>query len=202
MPEPPSGGYDFLADPDARADQSPAFWRPDELASVVILAAAPPGATPSALTLSDLPAELVRRDAEDGAHLIVRSEAGLHQLWVTAGTEAGASLAAIIPLDAMTAARAEAVVQFWEAQARGTSCPRRSRTRRLERLIASLQALDARLDGASYRAIAEAVFGPRRVADEAWKTSSLRDAAIRMARTGLAFMRGGYRKLLKSKSPE
>ncbi|GAN75827.1 DUF2285 domain-containing protein [Acidisphaera rubrifaciens] len=202
MSAPASGGYDFLADPDARADQSPAFWRPNELASVVILAAAPAGASQSALTLADLPAEMVRRDAEDGAHLMVRSEAGLQQLWVTAGTDAGASLAAIIPLDAMTAARADAVVRLWEAQARGSSGPRRSRSRRLERLIAALQALDARLDGASYRAIAEVIFGPRRVADEAWKTSSLRDAVIRIARTGVALMRGGYRKLLKSKPPE
>ena len=202
MPEPPSGGYDFLADPDARADQSPAFWRPDELASVIILTAAPPGSTSSALTLADLPAEIVRRDAADGTHLVVRNEAGLQQLWVTAGTDAGASLAAVIPLDAMTAARAGAVVRFWEGQARGSSGPRRSRTRRLERLIAALQALDARLGGASYRAIAEVIFGPRRVAGEAWKTSSLRDAVIRLVRTGLALMRGGYRKLLKPKSPE
>lgn len=202
MPELPSGGYDFLADPDARADQSPALWRPDELASVVILAAAPAGASQSALTLTDLPAEMVRRDAEDGAHLMVRTEAGLQQLWITAGTDAGAFLAAVIPLDAMTAARAGAVVRFWEAQARGSSGPRGSRTRRLKRLIMVLQALDARLDGASYREIAEVVFGPRRVADEAWKTSSLRDAVIRIARTGVALMRGGYRKLLKSKPPE
>lgn len=202
MQEPPSGGYDFLADPDARADQSPAFWRPDEVAAVVILSAAPPGASPSALTLADLPAAIVCRDAEDGAHLFVPSVEGLQQLWVTAGTDARAPLAAIIPLDAMTANRAEAVVRFWDSQTRGSSGRRRSRTRRLERLIAALQALDARLDGASYRAIAEAVFGPRRVADEAWKTSSLRDAVIRMARTGLALMRGGYRKLLKPKSPE
>ena len=202
MSEPPSGGYDFLADPDARADQSPAFWRPDELASVVIVAAAPAGASQSALTLADLPAEMVRRDAEDGAHLMFRSEVGLQQLWITAGTDAGAPLAAVIPLDAMTAVRADAVVRFWAAQARGSSGPRRSRTRRLERLITALQALDARLDGASYRAIAEVIFGPRRVADEAWKTSSLRDAVIRIARTGVALMRGGYRKLLKSKRPE
>ena len=202
MPEPPSGGYDFLADPDARADQSPVFWRPDELASVIILAAAPAGTSKSARTLADLPAQLARHDTEDGAHVIIRTEAVLQQLWITAGTAAGAPLAAVIPLDAMTAARADAVVRFWAAQARGSPGPRGSRTRRLERLITALQALDARLDGASYRAIAEVVFGPRRVADEAWKTSSLRDAVIRIARTGVALMRGGYRKLLKSKPPE
>ena len=202
MSAPASGGYDFLADPDARADQSPVFWRPDELASVVILAAAPAGASKSGLTLADLPAQLARHDTKDGAHVIIRTEGGLQQLWITAGTAAGAPLAAIIPLDAMTAARADAVVQIWKAQARGSSGPRRSRSRRLERLITALQALDARLDGASYRAIAEVIFGPRRLADEAWKTSSLRDAVIRIARTGVALMRGGYRKLLKSKPPE
>ena len=55
------------------------------------------------------------------------------------------------------------------------------------------------MDGASYRVIAEAFFGHRRVAAEPWKTASLRDTVIRLARTGSAMMRGGYRALLALK---
>jgi len=59
-----------------------------------------------------------------------------------------------------------------------------------------LRALDARMAGASYRAIAEVLFDPHRVASEPWKTASLRDTVIRLARTGFAMMRGDYRNLL------
>ena len=76
------------------------------------------------------------------------------------------------------------------------------------RLIAStawslaLRALDARLAGASYRAIAEALFDPGRLTSEPWKTSSLRDTVIRLARTGFAMTRGGYRNLLGPRRPD
>ncbi|WOJ88357.1 DUF2285 domain-containing protein [Methylocapsa polymorpha] len=59
-----------------------------------------------------------------------------------------------------------------------------------------MRALDGRLAGASYRAIAEALFYPSRIASEPWKTGPLRDTVIRLARTGFAMMRGDYRKLL------
>ena len=42
----------------------------------------------------------------------------------------------------------------------------------------------------------EAVFGPRRLAAESWKTSSLRDVVIRQVRSGRRLMNGGYRRLL------
>ncbi len=59
-----------------------------------------------------------------------------------------------------------------------------------------------RLAGASYRAIAEALFGSGRLTSEPWKTSSLRDTVIRLARTGLAMTRGGYRNLLGPRRPD
>ena len=58
-------------------------------------------------------------------------------------------------------------------------------------------ALDGHLAEASYREIAEALFGARRVEGEMWKTSSLRDRTIRLVKGGLALMRAGYRKLLR-----
>jgi hypothetical protein len=62
-----------------------------------------------------------------------------------------------------------------------------------------LRALDGHLAKASYREIAEALFGAHRLQHEAWKTSSLRDRTIRLVRGGVALMRTGYRKLLSGK---
>ncbi len=65
------------------------------------------------------------------------------------------------------------------------------------RLVNTLRALDGHLSGASYRAIAECLFGSARLDAEPWKSSSVRDATIRLVRNGVALMRGGYRKFLR-----
>ncbi|WP_312010002.1 DUF2285 domain-containing protein [Bradyrhizobium sp. CIR3A] len=49
-----------------------------------------------------------------------------------------------------------------------------------ERLSAAIRALDAHSAGASYRVIAEALFGKKRVPDRAWKTHDLRNRTIRL----------------------
>lgn len=67
---------------------------------------------------------------------------------------------------------------------------------RRARLLLALRALDGRLDHASYRDIAEALFGAHRVPDRGWKKPDLRDRTVRLAQLGFALMRGGYRHLL------
>jgi hypothetical protein len=52
------------------------------------------------------------------------------------------------------------------------------------------------LDQASYREIADALFGTEAVARYAWKTSSIRGQTIRLVNDAVRIMRGGYRKLL------
>ena len=62
----------------------------------------------------------------------------------------------------------------------------------------ALRALDGRLAGETYRAIAQALFGAARVpAGPGWKTHDLRDRTIRLARAGLKLMQGGYLDLLR-----
>lgn len=65
-----------------------------------------------------------------------------------------------------------------------------------KRLQNALLALDAREAGASHREIAEALFGVRRVSEEHWKTSSLRQNVVRLCRLGEEMMTDGYSKLL------
>ena len=166
------------------------------MASVVVLTAAPDGARPTTISLADLSGDVVRRDAEDGAHLIVRHDATTCQLWAPDPPESAAPLAAVIPLDATAPQRAEAALRFWLLTAGGRLRTPTIPIRRADRLVAALRALDGRLAGASYRAITEALFDPSRIASEPWKTAPLRDTVIRLARTGFAMMRGNYRKLL------
>ena len=201
MAPPGAGGYDFLADPNRRSDQSPVFWHPDELAAVIVLTAAPPGTRAPSVSLDALPSDFVRRDAEDGTHLLVKDGEVSHQLWLVDPPDGATPLAAIVPLDANLPQRADATLRFWRSMAHGRPRPTQSPMRRAHRLIAALRALDARQAGASYRTIAEALFDPCRIAAEPWKTSSLRDTVIRLARTGSTMMGGDYRNLL-SRRPD
>jgi hypothetical protein len=64
-------------------------------------------------------------------------------------------------------------------------------------LALALRALDARVDGNTYRVIADVLFGARRIPERAWKTHDLRNRTIRLVQAGFALMRGGYRDLLR-----
>ncbi|KAA5601829.1 DUF2285 domain-containing protein [Blastochloris sulfoviridis] len=119
-----------------------------------------------------------------------------HQLLVVGVLDAATPMAAIIPLDDTAPQRAEAAVRFWRFVGRARPPTPSRPVRRRDRLIAALRALDGRLAGASYRIIAEALFEPRHLASEPWKTSSVRDSVIRLVRTGYDMMRGDYRRLL------
>jgi hypothetical protein len=57
-------------------------------------------------------------------------------------------------------------------------------------------ALDASLQGNSYREIAEGLFGKERVIGRSWRANDLRSQIIRLVQNGLSMMRGGYRALL------
>jgi hypothetical protein len=109
--------------------------------------------------------------------------------------------AVVIPLDASFAVRAEAATRLWRL---ATGRPDRPTPVRLtqhqrRRLALALRALDGRIAGETYRDIARALFGATRVpAGPAWKTHDLRDRTIRLARTGLDLMQGGYLDLLCS----
>lgn len=107
-------------------------------------------------------------------------------------------LAALVPIDAEGLDRAEAVTRLLKAL-HGRVVPQDARLtgQQLRRARHMLQAVDGRTDGASYREIAEILFGVRRVADQPWKTSALRDTVKDLVRDGLAMIQGGYRQLLR-----
>jgi hypothetical protein len=106
-----------------------------------------------------------------------------------------APLAAVIPLDETEDLGAAASIRFHRHITRANPASRTNLApQRQRRLILSLPAPDGRLAGATYRAIAEALFGLARVSAESWKTASLRDSTIRLVRYGTKLMTGGYRR--------
>lgn len=195
------GGFRFAVDPQLTADQTAVFWRPEALPTVVPLATAPFTTTHPLDTraLGDVFAERVGADAR---HVIVRSTGGDDlRLWLA--DPADQPLAVVLPLDDDLPMRAAAAVQLWArlmGQGAVAEPDSMSLTRqRRDRLMLTLRALDGHLDRASYREIAQALFGNDWVEREAWKTSSLRDRTIRLVKNGAALMRAGYRKLLRGR---
>jgi hypothetical protein len=192
-----TGGYDFLADPSKRADEAPVFWHPDAHPAVVQLTAAPPNTEGLPFLPDQWDGDVVRRDAADGIHIVIRAAGVRHQLFLAHPITEGAALAAAIPLDISAPHRAEATMRFWHHATYGRRRRPPATSRRSDRLTPTLRALDGYLEGASYRTIADGLFGTSRVAADPWKTSPLRDRVIRLVRQGISLMQGGYRTLLR-----
>lgn len=194
------GGCRFAADPRLGADQAAVFWRPEVLPTVVLLQPAPE--TFSAAWVFDV-AQLGSITAEqagpDARHLIIRNQDGDLRLLLHRRAQ-DRPLAIVLPLDDDLPIRARMALQFWvrvKSRAPGrTEEPLALTRQQRDRLVLMLRALDGHLSDASYREIAEGLFGARRVQHQAWKTSSLRDRTIRLVRSSIAVMRAGYRKLL------
>ncbi len=182
------------------------------LPTIVLLQPAPDslfGAQP--LDLAQLGAARAEHVGPDGRYVIVRNHVGELRLWLR-NAPPDQPLAIVMPLDDDLPTRAEAALCLWRrigGRAAGHAGEPLALTRqRRDRLVSMVRALDGHLasmvralDGhlaeASYREIAEVLFGARRVEGEMWKTSSLRDRTIRLVKGGLALMRAGYRKLLR-----
>lgn len=107
-------------------------------------------------------------------------------------------LAAVILLDALTPDRLEALARFWATMFSPPAPPDRRLTRLKRRRAARLlRAVDGRVDGASYREIAQALFPTHRIPAAAWKGDAIRETTIRLVRNGIALVKGGYRALLQ-----
>jgi hypothetical protein len=179
------------------------FWRPEVLPTVVLLAPAPESfSTAWAFDIAPLGNITAEQSGPDARHLIIRNQHGDLRLWLHRRAQ-NRPLAIVLPLDDDLPIRARTALQFWirvKSRAPGrTEEPLSLTQQQRDRLVLMVRALDGHLSAASYREIAEGLFGARRVQHEAWKTSSLRDRTIRLVRNSIAFMRAGYRKLLRGR---
>lgn len=109
------------------------------------------------------------------------------------------SLSTLIPIDDDWPVRVAAADRLRRRLIDRTTDPPLTRQRR-ERLKRALRTVDGRRTGASYRAIATVFFGARRVAQEPWKTNSLKAQIARLAAHGRMLVDHGYRLLLEGKS--
>lgn len=110
----------------------------------------------------------------------------------------GKGVCVVLPLDALfdvrlTAARRLSLVL--RDRKPGPDQTALSQSQR-DHLIDALRALDGRLQSATYREIAAALFGVSRLPERGWKTHDIRDRTIRLCRLGSELMQGGYRQLL------
>lgn len=187
----PRWGLRFPADPALAHAQAGVFWREDVAPGIVLpIAGGGPEASPM---LSNSHWDGAPRQGEDGLHL--RLVAGL-QLLFRRPAELSRPVLVVLRFDQEFGLRVRAVKAL-DRVAKGRGAPRSRLTpaQRL-RLARSLVALDGVERRDSYREIARTVFGDDAVEREPWRTASVRDATIRLVRTGRRLMRGGYLKLL------
>ena len=181
--------------PSPVAPTRPALWTPASLPSVIPIVPLPPD-----LAAPNLQADAVSLGpavAEDGPERLIDRRGSLFRLHILEPT--GEQIPCVVlPLDRLFEIRAAAALRLW----RGLTgrLPGRDPAilpaARRDRLVLALRALDGRLEKASYRDIAEALFGTSRMPERGWKTYDLRDRTARLARLGQAMMQGGYRRLL------
>jgi Uncharacterized conserved protein (DUF2285) len=195
-----NGGSLFAADPEQAFDQQSILWAPEALSTVLSLrqfgAASDVGQY--AIDWTRLAAGEFRL-GPDGWHGIVVLAGERHRLYLPAMPAKGAPLSIELPLDANSDIRLQAAHRFWcaiDGRRLGAS-PLALSPQRRRRIVLMMRALDAWLAGHSYREIAEGLFGKERVRSRSWKDGDLRSQIIRLVKTGIALMRGGYRALLR-----
>ena len=191
----------FIRDPNLPAESDPLLWRPELLPLSLTLVAAPDGYPEAHGPLPrDVDAARLRLQRADGLHLLIEDTDGDHRLWLPSAS-ASDKLAATVVLDDRFALRIAALIRFQRRlEGRPTGpLPKawRITPRHLRRLALMLRALDGHLARASYREIADALFGSEAVTRYAWKTSSIRGQTIRLVKDAVRTMKGGYRRLLR-----
>lgn len=192
------GGCTFALPPTVDATKTTVFWSPAADTSTVLLTTSPPFLSFDSGLLN----ASVLADGFASEHGIFFShpldEHELAHLFCLPGAATGQRLAALIPLDPDAHDRLQAVARFLRSLL-GRSVPPDSRLtpQRRRRARHMLQAIDGRANGATYREIADVLFGKDRVAADPWKSSALRDATMDLVKDGLAMIAGGYRTLLR-----
>ncbi|UPG71743.1 DUF2285 domain-containing protein [Roseomonas gilardii subsp. gilardii] len=138
------------------------------------------------------------RSAADGWHGIWQADGVVHQFWLPhAVPDAAAFYAASLPMDAFLELRAHATRRLWRALTGRPAGPDfRALPAQLRQWhILSLRALDARLRGESYRAIAQVLLGFQGTKED-FEVDPSKNKARRLVAHGIRMMRGGYRLLL------
>lgn len=173
------------------------LWSAEADTSAVLLTHAPTILPAADNLLSEL-RETAARSDEQGVHFLLTAGEQTVRLVRLPGVPADMRVAALVPLDADGFDRIEAIDRLLRAlQGRPVPGDGRLTRQQKRRHRHMLQATDGRMNGATYREIAGAIFGDGRVAAEHWKTSTLRVTTSALVKDGMAMIAGGYRTLLR-----
>jgi hypothetical protein len=190
MRSPGAGGY-FVA---ATNDPDATLWTAEALPSVIALTRLPPGLAHQKFKSRPLSLDPILA-AEGDDYVIERLGVEMRVHLDSGGVH---PTAVLLPFDGLFEVRVAAALRLWRAlngRRPGPNPAALSEVRR-NRLILALRALDGRLDGATHREIAAALFGANAVPERDWISHELRDRTGRLVRLGVAMMHGGYRRLL------
>lgn len=155
------------------------------------------GETGPTITLAHLDG-LDLRHAADGWHGIWQIDGVTHQFWLRDAVPNEAAFYAVtLPMDSYLELRAHAVRRLWRSlTGRAPGSDFRALPDQLRQWhILSLRALDARLRGESYRAIAEVLLGFHGTKED-WEVDPRKNKTRRLVAHSIKMMRGGYRLLL------
>jgi hypothetical protein len=199
------GGWFFAADPDQSYLEQTIFWAPEVLATVIPVRPAPVRppliAGPHShvrLDLGNLDGGQLRQ-GPDGWHAVMHLHGVEHRIWFKEAPIVSAAYIVEYPFDRDFEFRVDAGRRLWRGlngRPQGKPLHALSAYRR-RRLALALRALDARMDGATYREIAEVLLPAHRVAKRDWRTHDVRSRIVRLVKTGFALVQGGYRALLR-----
>ena len=191
---PPNGGCDFVADPSHSVLIQPIFWTPQVDPAAIILTTGPAPDGPP-FTAEDVHAHVILQYDEALVRLEMRRESFDVALTALSSRQA---LAALLILDDLLPDRLTALARFWAAiKNRRAPADPRVTPQRQRRARLMLRVVDARVAGASYRQIAAQLFPNLKHDSATWVENPVRETTVRLARDGLAFVRGGYRKILR-----
>ena len=190
----PNGGCDFVADPRNSALIQPIFWTPQVDPAAIILTTGPAPDGPP-FTAEDVHAHVILQYDEALVRLEMRRESFDVALTALSNRQA---LAALLILDDLLPDRLTALARFWAAiKNRRAPADPRVTPQRQRRARLMLRVVDARVAGATYRQIAAQLFPNLKHDSATWVENPVRETTVRLARDGLAFVRGGYRKILR-----
>lgn len=191
------GGYAFPIDPSLAATDTTVFWVPEADPGTVILASVAQLPPIEARPLAELTKDGAYEGPDGRSVLYGRGPASI-RVFLTPDTSAEQPIVAVVPLGPDGHDRIDAVMRLWRAMNNRRIPPDlRLTAQQRRRLRRMLQAVDGHHEGATYREIAEAIFGPARISEMPWKTSALRDTTIDLVKDGLSLIDGGYRSLLR-----
>lgn len=174
--------------------QQQVVWSPSNNPALIVLTQRPDFLPQADNSLAD--SFIAERDGPEGAYSVLRE----HDLQILfrPGVSPTDQLAAVIPIDDDILDRIDALTRLSRAWLeRPPLRDTRLTVDQRRRFRLRLRAADGRMNGATYREIAIAIYGAARVETDPWKTSPLRDAVIGFVEAGMALIGGGYLKLLR-----